>query len=231
VSILLVHGVGGRPRSWNRVLAELEPELRGQSVAVDVTVAAEQSVSDVADDVVRRHPGSHVIVGHSFGGMLAQEIALADPALVRGLVLVSTIPGATPRVSEINRAMANDVEARGLENFADGFAAALFSPGRLDAEPHLGAEFVADLLDAGAKSVCAALRAVANWDASERLPAIRCPVIVVSGDAEADLDRQQLLAQLIRARFEVLEDTGHLALWEAPGRVARAITEMAGATR
>jgi pimeloyl-ACP methyl ester carboxylesterase len=82
------------------------------------------------------------------------------------------------------------------------------------------------MLEAGSTSVCAALRAIADWDASDRLSGVGCPVTVIAGDAEPDIDRQALLAQLIGASFEVLDGTGHLAPVEAPADVARAITEM-----
>jgi pimeloyl-ACP methyl ester carboxylesterase len=227
VSILVIHGVGGRPRSWDSVLECLGPELRRQAVAVDVTVAPGHSVADVARDVLARHPGSHLVVGHSFGGMLAQEIALIDRARVQGLVLVSTIPGATPRVTTINLTLADDIEARGLEHVVEGFAASLFAPERLSVDPHLGATFVADMLDAGTTSVCAALRAIADWDAADRLPSLHCPAVVIAGASEPDLDRQALLAALVGGEFEVLDDTGHLAPLESPAEVARIITAMA----
>ena len=171
MSILLIHGVGGRPRSWDSVLECLGPELRRQAVAIDVRVSPGQSVADVARDLLTRLPGSHLVVGHSLGGMLAQEIALIDRTRVQGLVLVSTIPGATPRVTAINRTLADDIEARGLKHVAEGFASSLLAPARLSVDPHLGATFVADMLEAGTTSVCAALRAIADWDATDRLPA------------------------------------------------------------
>jgi hypothetical protein len=40
------------------------------------------------------------------------------------------------------------------------------------------------MIDAGATSVCAALRAIADWDATDRLPALRCPAVVLTGAAE-----------------------------------------------
>jgi 3-oxoadipate enol-lactonase / 4-carboxymuconolactone decarboxylase len=209
------------------VLDELDSVLRRQAVAVDVTVRARQSLADVAHDVLHRHPGSHVLVGHSFGGMLAQEMTLIDPARVRGLVLISTIPGATQRVTGINRALADNIEANGLENVVDDFAAGLFAPGTPSRRPHLGRPFVTDMLDAGPTSVCAALRAIADWDATDRLSAVECPATMIAGETEPDLPRQSLLARLIGARFEVLSDTGHLAPLEAPADVARIIVEMA----
>ncbi len=51
----------------------------------------------------------------------------------------------------------------------------------------------------------------------------------MTGAAEADLDRQAVLAQLIGARFEVLGDVGHLAPLEAPADVARVVAEIANA--
>jgi 3-oxoadipate enol-lactonase/4-carboxymuconolactone decarboxylase len=161
--------------------------------------------------------------------MLAQEVALIGSSHVCGLALISTIPGATQRVAGINRALADDIEALGLQNVADSVAAGLFAPGRLANNPELGAAFVADLLDAGATSVCTALRAIADWDASDRLPALRCPATVITGDAEPDTDRQSLLARLIGANHVVLAGVGHLAPLEAPADVARAIADIASA--
>lgn len=82
------------------------------------------------------------------------------------------------------------------------------------------------MLSAGATSVCAALRAVTNWDAQERISSIDCPTSVIAGVTESDLPRQSELAHLLRGTFSVLDDTGHLAPLEAPGNVARAIEEL-----
>jgi pimeloyl-ACP methyl ester carboxylesterase len=50
---------------------------------------------------------------------------------------------------------------------------------------------------------------------------------VITGDAEPDIERQQKLASLLQAPFEILDDTGHLAPLEAPDRVAVAIKRLA----
>ncbi|TPG36675.1 alpha/beta fold hydrolase [Mycolicibacterium hodleri] len=223
MSILLIHGVGGRARSWSRVLDELAPAVRRQAFALEVSVRSGQSVADVARELLRRHPGSHVIAGHSFGGMLAQEAALLDPSRVLGLVLVSTIPGTTPTVAAHNESLAADIEVRGIRTVAAEFAERLFAPSRTARDPDLKTDFVETMVQSGVPAVCAALRAITRWDASERLNAMRCPAEVICGDAEPDLDRQQMLATLLRAPFTVLDDTGHLAPLEAPDRVARVI--------
>ena len=72
-------------------------------------------------------------------------------------------------------------------------------------------------------AVCAALRAIARWDAIERLTVLTCPSEVITGDAEPDIDRQRTLATLLGAPFSLLDATGHLAPLEAPDSVARAI--------
>ena len=226
MAVLLIHGVGGRPRTWRRVRDSLPPEVCRQTVPVDVVVRPGRTVRDVARTILTRYPGSHVLVGHSLGGMLAQEMALIDHTRVRGMVLVSTIPGATARVADINLRLADAVETHGITAFATDFAAGLFAPGRLARDPELGAEFVDDMCDAGATSVCSALRAIVGWSAADRLADLDVPTTVLAGDAETDLDRQSLLAELLGTELDVLPGTGHLAPLESPAAVAHAVTDM-----
>lgn len=223
MSLLLLHGVGGRPHSWRHVLDVLDPALRRDAVTADVRPKAGQTLDEIARHLLDRHPGPHVIVGHSLGGMLALEAALIDPSRVRGLVLVSAIPGTNAGVAAHNEALASDIEVRGIRLVAAEFADRLFSPGRPLRSPDLKTDFVDAMEESGAPTVCAALRAIARWEAAERLTAITCPTEVVTGDAEPDIDRQRKLATLLRAPFSLLDDTGHLAPLESPDLVVGAI--------
>jgi pimeloyl-ACP methyl ester carboxylesterase len=223
MSLLLVHGVGGRPHSWQRVLERLDPALRRNALTADVRPKPGQALNEIARHLLDRYPGSHVIVGHSLGGMLALEAALIDRSRVLGLVLVSAIPGATPGVAAHNEALAADIEVRGIRIVADEFAERLFAPSRPLRSPDLKTDFVDTMVECGAPAVCAALRAIARWDASERLTVLTCPTEVITGDTEPDVDRQRKLATLLRAPFGLLDETGHLAPLEAPDGVARAI--------
>ena len=139
------------------------------------------------------------------------------------MVLVSAIPGTNANVAAHNEALATDIERRGIRIVVDEFADRLFSPGRPSRSPDLKTEFIDAMVECGAAGVCAALRAIARWDAIERLTVLTCPTEVITGDAEPDIDRQRTLATLLGAPFSLLEQTGHLAPLEAPDRVARAI--------
>lgn len=208
------------------MLDVLDPALRRDAVTADVRPKPGQDLHEIARHLLDSHPGSHVIVGHSLGGMLALEAELLDRSRVLGLVLVSAIPGTNASVAAHNEALATDIEVRGIQTVADEFADRLFSPGRPSRSPDIKADFVGAMAESGASSVCAALRAIARWDASDRLTRLNCPTEVVTGDAEPDIDRQRKLAALLGAPFNVLEQTGHLAPLEAPEHVARVIERM-----
>jgi pimeloyl-ACP methyl ester carboxylesterase len=129
--VVFVHGLWLLPSSWDR-WAELfesagytaltpgwpdDPETVEQAKA-DPEVFAKKSVGDVADhfeDVVRKLDRTPALVGHSFGGLLAQILAgrgvsaatvAIDPAPFRGVLPlpISALKSASPVLSNpLNR--------------------------------------------------------------------------------------------------------------------------------
>jgi pimeloyl-ACP methyl ester carboxylesterase len=124
--VVFVHGLWLLPSSWDR-WAELfesagytaltpgwpdDPETVEQANA-DPTVFAKKSVGDVADhfeDVVRKLDRTPAVIGHSFGGLLAQILAgrgvsavtvAIDPAPFRGVLPlpISALRSASPVLS------------------------------------------------------------------------------------------------------------------------------------
>ena len=89
---MFIHGAGRTPASWGPQLARFEgalavalpghPDgapLHGTAAMADWVIAEMEGV-----------PGPLVMVGHSLGGAVALQVALARPDLLAGLVLVST---------------------------------------------------------------------------------------------------------------------------------------------
>jgi pimeloyl-ACP methyl ester carboxylesterase len=94
-SIVIVHPGGGSSLAWSRVAERLETRFRVLRFdrrpylvagAVDPTATMENEVNDVlAVAAVADEPV--VVVGHSSGGVVALEAALASPTLFAGIVL------------------------------------------------------------------------------------------------------------------------------------------------
>ncbi len=94
--VLLVPGIATDPRDWFPVMAELAlthraialslPGLGGTSPWPDMRPAP--IASFVADFLEVLEVDSVVAVGHSFGGLVAAELALLNPPVVSRLVLV-----------------------------------------------------------------------------------------------------------------------------------------------
>jgi len=133
------------------------------------------------------------VVGSSMGGMIAQELALAYPALVDRLVLFATL--ARPRRAIFDPLLAFVVQAT---ERLDATAVAmvwlplLYSPAFLAQPDQVEAALAwQEPYPAPAHGIAAQAEAVRAHDALERLPRIAAPTLV-------------------------LERGGHAALWEDP---------------
>jgi 3-oxoadipate enol-lactonase len=99
--VVLVHGYTGNLRNWVlqvRALTHryrtISLDLRGHGLSAKPTQREDYSLELFAADVYRLLEALAVpecyLVGHSMGGMVAQEFMLRHPEMVRALVLVDT---------------------------------------------------------------------------------------------------------------------------------------------
>lgn len=183
------------------------------------------------DDVVR-HLGleSAHFVGYSMGSAILQELALAAPARVRSAVMWNTW-SCTPIEHHIRLHFEARVAA--LERApTDVFAAASFwawAPSFVEDESERMAELQAYV--AGAASVprhvwADQFRADIEHDTLSRLPAIRCPTLVLYGAEDLitmPRHNERVAAAIPGAEVRRIEGAGHMAFVERPQECNRAI--------
>jgi pimeloyl-ACP methyl ester carboxylesterase len=241
---VLIQGLGLSSRFWFdvpeglssgrdpwRVLA---PDHRG--VGRSDRPLGPYSMSTMADDVaaVLDHAGLDraFVVGISLGGMVAQHVAIRHPSRVAGLVLLATTAGfpytrlphpimlarflALPLTGQLKKDHVDPTFARLLLARKDvPRARELLSgwPRALQMEPTSLRVFAAHFACVVAHSAGAALRRIA------------CPTVIVTGDDDVLLPRQNsyVLARLIPgAQLEVIPG-GHILPANDPECVRRAL--------
>jgi 3-oxoadipate enol-lactonase len=180
------------------------------------------TMADYADDAAALidHVGwpSALVLGASFGGMVAQELALRHPARVRRLVLACTSPGGEGGSSypfhDIGH-LTGEARARHLLPISDLRRDAAWAAEHPDEYAAMIAYASADpFADEAGRGVGAArqLEARAGHDAWERLARIACPTLIAAGvhDGIAPLATQRgMAARIPGSRLEVFEG-GHL---------------------
>jgi len=165
------------------------------------------------------------VVGNSVGGWIAAEMALLDTSRVGRFVLVDAVGiqveghpiidffSLTPR--QIAEASYHDPDRFGID------------PTKLppEAQKAMAANRAALASYSGA--------AMSDPTLTERLAAVRRPVLVLWGDEDRIVDAEygRAWAQAIPdARFELLTETGHLPQLESPQKLLSAIWEFAASS-
>ena len=159
------------------------------------------------------------LVGHGLGGMVAQEVALRRPDLVRQLVLVATAAAVAPG-DAYSRHAAQGLgwldEGRDMTAIAEALLPQLVSPRALPAGVQLARHV---LTQVHAATWRRALQALSGFDRRAALGHIHVPTLLVAGAHDTlapPAVLQGMAAAVSGARCVSLADAGHLPHLERP---------------
>lgn len=217
--VVLIHGLGGNAQSWGnvpRALARFRRvavvELRGcgrsERGATPITIP--DLADDVAAVIAHFDAGRCPLVGHSLGGVIAQDLLVRHGGLCGAAVLVSTSSKVGAQAAEGWRRLADVVEQRGA--VGEGGSARAFAEAFAAEHPDVVAEHGRISASADAKVYAAQARAASSYDYSEALARVENPVLVMQGldDRMTSPGGSVLLSRAIRdSRLEMIEGVGH----------------------
>lgn len=235
--IVFLHPIGTDKTLWRPVMDHLQDQFR--LLAVDFrghggsdTPSEGFSLTDLAGDVaellmVLGAGKPSVVVGCSMGGMVAQELALASPDLVRGLVLSNTVH----TLPEQGRAMMRqraDTARNGMAGFVDTVIDRWFSAPFRETDPQTVETIRQMLLDQDPIVHAWAWEAIAKLDTATRLTSLAVPALVMTGDADVSTPpaNAEAIAELIPGSCcRIAPGAGHMLPLEQPQLVASWIEE------
>ncbi len=158
------------------------------------------------------------IVGVSFGGMIAQYVALRRPDLVRSLMLTGTTHTAAS-AREMLHQRAETARAMGMAHIAQGTIDRWFGPGFDARRPDIVNRALLTVTRHDPEVHGAVWDMVAELDLSDEVGAVTAPVLVMAGDADVNTPApivQAMAKAFGNAPIEMIEGVGHFPPIEAP---------------
>lgn len=232
-AIVLIHGAGTSSLLWLRLLPALS--RWGRVLALDLPGHGRSEGPGLARvelyrEVVRTFCAAlelerPVLAGHSMGGAVALDYALAYPGELSALGLCATAASfeIAPEVLRLS--------GEGGPAFGRFFAGAAFGS-RVSA---LRAETATrDLLTARADVLAGDFGACAAFDLGSRLAEVRIPATVVVGAQDRILPpvaAEALGRAIPGAQIERVPGCGHMVPWEAPEALATALAWLVASAR
>jgi pimeloyl-ACP methyl ester carboxylesterase len=228
--ILFISGANDDRNGWAANLPAFEDRYQcvtfdNRDVGVSPRADSPYRIADMARDAIAVLDRAGIerahVVGHSMGGLIAQEVALIAPERVRSLVLVGTFARADPYL--FSAATSWKTAARNLtpEEFARSSMPYWIGETMINSDgPDAIVEMLAPFIVAqGVDAFCRQIDAVLGADTVGRLDRITAPTLVVWGVEDKIVleNHQRLFLDRIKgARYVRIDGAGHSPTFEQP---------------
>ncbi len=243
--VLMLHGIGGGQVIWDDAASGTAAAIAAagcRAVPLDLPgygrsaqlppcdmPGMAQQVLALADALAAEHGSAPlVLLGHSMGGMVAQEFAARHPQRLAGMVLACTSaafgpPGGDWQARFVGERLAPLDTGLGMA----GMAAALVPP-MLGPLARPGAAEAAQAVMAAVPEATyrAVLQHIVRFDRREALPHIAVPTLLLAGQSDPTAPAalmQRMAARVPGSECEVISGAGHIANVERPAEFNAAV--------
>jgi 3-oxoadipate enol-lactonase len=227
--LVFLHGIGGAARAWRGQLGAFSDRYRaiawdmpGYGGSVPLPAVSIATLADALQDFLQQLGATKpVIVGHSIGGMIVQQLLVKDPHIAAAVVLAQTSPAFGKPDGDWQKSF---IDAR-LGPLDRGETMVSLAPALVkelvgdDPDPN-GMRLARDCMAAVPEATYrATMLALLGFDQRSALKNIAVPTLVLSGskDNNAPAPMMAKMAGYIpSAKYVELEGVGHLANLECP---------------
>ena len=239
IPVIFLQGIVGAARLWDPQLADFraagyEPvalDLPGYGARPPVDeMSFDMLAADVETEIEARKLDRPVIVGHSFGGMIAQACLRRRPQGYRAAVMSGTSPAFGNPSGDFQKKFVADR----LAPLDAGKTMADIAPESVDQlmGPNADSAGRALLIEAmGAvspRTYRAAVQCLVGFDERANLAAIQVPVLCIVGELDRNAPAammERMAGKIPGARYACLPGLGHMPNLEAPQTYDAAIVD------
>ena len=232
--VIFLHGFTDSWHSFESTLPHLPKSIRafaitqrghGHSFKPEAAYQMKDFASDVAAFIKAKNLDQVVIVGHSMGGLVAQQFALDFPKLTKAIVIVDSdasfidnpgIPEFLNEVTQLSDPVAYE--------FADAFQKSTLSRPIDSTYYQL---LVGESLKVPAHVWREAMQQIMEANYSSQLSLIQKPTLIFWGDKDSiclGTDQELLQKGIKGSELIVYKGVGHALHWEEPERFAKDLT-------
>ena len=223
--LIFLHGVGGGHHAWERQLPYFaglgypahawDQPGYGHSPIVEPydLEHVSASLARLIESVAKGEPV--VLVGHSMGGLIAQETYVRHPKLVKALALCFTSPAFAGGSSEFTKQF---IAAR-IDPLDEGQSMAQIAAGLI---PTMGSNSkLAEQIMAGVPpdTYRKAVQLLTTFDRRKELADIKVPTLLIAGSEDKTAPpavMEKMAGKIPGAEYVLLEGCGHLGPMDQP---------------
>ncbi len=234
--VLALHGIGGgayffggfarRLQSTHRILSVDLPGT-GNSISGVQPFTIESIVADLGDLVVEKIGEPVVILGHSFGTIVALKAWEMWPEKIRALIFACGLPKVRPNVHERLSIRAEDIAKNGIIGWGERMSAGVFSKATFRDQPEM-VKLVERIFEGqNPASYLHSIELLLGADVRAIVPTVKVPCMALAGteDSYAPPDSVKEFVSQIPGGCEekIIQDYAHMLFLEAPEVFAKTV--------